>query len=116
MAGEIIALGEDVKDWKVGDRVCANFSPDHLYGDTTPAIIDTSLGGQAHGVLTQYRTFPAHVCICLLTLTCFTTDDFSLSWRYLGITVTKKHLRCRMCFFPVSFGVSHLNGNPDVLL
>jgi len=76
MAGEIIALGEDVKDWKVGDRVCANFSPDHLYGDTTPATIDTSLGGQAHGVLTQYRTFPAHVCICLLTFTCFTTDKF----------------------------------------
>jgi len=60
MAGEVIALGEGVRDWKIGDRVCANFSTDHIYGDLTFAIQETSLGGQAHGVLTQYRTFPAH--------------------------------------------------------
>ncbi|KAF9450642.1 NAD(P)-binding protein [Macrolepiota fuliginosa MF-IS2] len=60
MAGEVIALGEGVQDWKIGDRVCANFSTDHIYGDSTFAIQQTSLGGQAHGVLTQYRTFPAH--------------------------------------------------------
>lgn len=75
MAGEIIALGGDVRDWKVGDRVCANFS-EHLHGDTTIAIINTSLGGQAHGVLTQYRTFPAHVCVHLPSFTCFTTGIF----------------------------------------
>lgn len=61
MAGEIIAIGEDVQDWKVGDRVCANFATDHLHGDTTAAIIKTSMGGQSHGVLTQYRVFPEHV-------------------------------------------------------
>ncbi|TFK43791.1 hypothetical protein BDQ12DRAFT_195160 [Crucibulum laeve] len=60
MAGEIISLGVDVKGWKEGDRVCANFSTDHIYGDTTADIQNTSLGGQAHGVLTEYRTFPAH--------------------------------------------------------
>ncbi|KAF7775726.1 hypothetical protein Agabi119p4_4119 [Agaricus bisporus var. burnettii] len=60
MAGEVLALGEGVLDFKVGDRVCANFSTDHLYGDPTPDIIKSSLGGQSHGVLTQYRTFPAH--------------------------------------------------------
>ncbi|KAF7775738.1 hypothetical protein Agabi119p4_4131 [Agaricus bisporus var. burnettii] len=60
MAGEVLALGEGVLDFKVGDRVCANFSMDHLYGDPTSAIIESSLGGQSHGVLTQYRTFPAH--------------------------------------------------------
>ncbi|KAF8983297.1 hypothetical protein BDQ17DRAFT_1393957 [Cyathus striatus] len=32
MAGEIVAVGEEVKDWKVGDRVCANFSTDHILG------------------------------------------------------------------------------------
>lgn len=63
MAGEVLALGEGVLDFKVGDRVCANFSVDHLYGDPTSAIIESSLGGQSHGVLTQYRTFPAHVRI-----------------------------------------------------
>lgn len=64
MAGEVIAVGDNVTDWKVGDRVCANFSTDHLFGDTNATIQRTSLGGQAHGVLTQFRTFPAHVCIC----------------------------------------------------
>lgn len=57
MAGEIIALGEDVKDWKVGDRVCPNFSPEHLYGDTTPAIQQASLGAVSQGVLTEYKAF-----------------------------------------------------------
>ncbi|TFK36067.1 zinc-binding alcohol dehydrogenase [Crucibulum laeve] len=63
MSGEIISVGEDVKDWKKGDRVCANFSTDHLYGDTDPKIIATSLGGQSPGVLTQYRTFPDHALV-----------------------------------------------------
>ncbi|KAF8983619.1 hypothetical protein BDQ17DRAFT_1548933 [Cyathus striatus] len=42
MAGEIVAVGEEVKDWKVGDRVCANFSTDHIFGDTDFEIIKTS--------------------------------------------------------------------------
>jgi hypothetical protein len=61
MAGEVIAVGKDVADWKTGDRVCSNFCHGHLYGDPTEATIKTSLGGQCPGVLTQYRSFPAHV-------------------------------------------------------
>ncbi|KAJ3526508.1 hypothetical protein NMY22_g10135 [Coprinellus aureogranulatus] len=60
MAGEVIAVGTDVKEWKEGDRVCANFATDHLSGPPTAEIAQTSLGGQAPGVLTQYRSFPAH--------------------------------------------------------
>ncbi|KAF9002336.1 hypothetical protein BDQ17DRAFT_1400061 [Cyathus striatus] len=60
MAGEIIALGEDVKDWKIGDRVSANFSTDHVFGDTNSEIVETSLGEQSGGVLTEYGAFPAH--------------------------------------------------------
>ncbi|KAJ3541547.1 hypothetical protein NMY22_g3847 [Coprinellus aureogranulatus] len=60
MAGEVIAVGTDVKEWKEGDRVCANFATDHLSGPPTAEIAQTSLGGQAPGVLTQYRPFPAH--------------------------------------------------------
>ncbi|KXN92324.1 hypothetical protein AN958_08556 [Leucoagaricus sp. SymC.cos] len=60
MAGEVIALGEGVLDWEVGDRVCANFCTEHLYGDVNHAILQTALGGTSHGVLTQYRTFPSH--------------------------------------------------------
>ncbi|KAF4619868.1 hypothetical protein D9613_004995 [Agrocybe pediades] len=59
-ACEIIGVGEEVKGWKVGDRVCANFSLDHIHGAVNAAIANTALGGQQYGVLTQYRTFPAH--------------------------------------------------------
>lgn len=61
MAGEIVAVGEDVKGWKVNDRVCANFATDHIHGPATPESQATALGGAIDGVLTQYRTFPAHV-------------------------------------------------------
>ncbi|KAF5363261.1 hypothetical protein D9756_000223 [Leucocoprinus leucothites] len=60
MAGEVVALGEGVKEWKVGDRVCANFVADHVYGDTNYEIQQSSMGGQAHGTLTQYRAFASH--------------------------------------------------------
>lgn len=73
MAGEIVALGEDVNPnlWKVGDRVSANFTQDHIDGDLTPEIQLTALGGQIDGCLTEYRTFPAYVslhtpCDCLV--------------------------------------------------
>ncbi|KAK0184445.1 hypothetical protein F5146DRAFT_1106031 [Armillaria mellea] len=58
MAGEVITTGSEVTRWKVGDRVCANFSTDHLDGDVTAEIMNTSLGGGQHGVLTEYRAFP----------------------------------------------------------
>jgi len=60
-----VKLGTDVTGWKVGDRVCANFATDHLYGDTTPEILPTALGGPIHGVLTEYRTFPAHSLVSI---------------------------------------------------
>ena len=60
MAGEVIAIGEEVTQWTIGDRVCANFTLDHVHGDMTPAIASTALGGFVDGVLTQYRSFPTH--------------------------------------------------------
>ncbi|KAF6750544.1 alcohol dehydrogenase superfamily protein [Ephemerocybe angulata] len=59
MSGEVIAVGQDVTDWKAGDRVCANFSPAHLDGDPTPATMAAALGAVAPGVLTEYRSFPS---------------------------------------------------------
>jgi NADPH:quinone reductase-like Zn-dependent oxidoreductase len=62
MAGEVIAVGEDVGgEWKIGDRVCANFAADHIAGDTSAEIQQTAHGGAIHGVLTQYKTFRPHV-------------------------------------------------------
>ncbi|GBE77140.1 NAD-P-binding protein [Sparassis latifolia] len=60
MAGEILAVGDEVKGWNVGDRVCANFSLDHLYGPVTIDTQMTALGAPIDGVLTEYRLFPAH--------------------------------------------------------
>lgn len=62
-AGEIVAVGQDVKGWKVGDRVCPNFALDHIYGDVTEEIKNTGLGGQIDGVLREYINVPVHVCI-----------------------------------------------------
>lgn len=64
MAGEVLAVGEDVQgQWTKGDRVCCNFAPAHLFGDITPASVNSSMGGQSPGVLTQYRCFPAEALV-----------------------------------------------------
>ncbi|KAF9045163.1 chaperonin 10-like protein [Panaeolus papilionaceus] len=65
MAGEIIALGSSLsenKKWNVSHRVCANFNPDHLYGDVTPEIMNSksAFDAMAQGVLTQFKVVPAH--------------------------------------------------------
>ncbi|KAF8884874.1 hypothetical protein CPB85DRAFT_1396885 [Mucidula mucida] len=60
MAGEIVAIGEAVTGWKTGDRICANFTRDHVYGDIDGDISQTTLGGPVQGLLTQYRVLPAH--------------------------------------------------------
>ncbi|KAJ3867045.1 hypothetical protein EV359DRAFT_61780 [Lentinula novae-zelandiae] len=58
MAGEVIAIGDEAgSQWKIGDRVCANFAADHIAGDTSPEIQKTAHGGATHGVLTQYKAF-----------------------------------------------------------
>ncbi|KAH9941007.1 NAD-P-binding protein [Amylocystis lapponica] len=63
MAGEILAVGDEVKHWKAGDRVCANFAVDHLYGDLTPENKYCGLGGPIDGVLTEYKLLPAHCLV-----------------------------------------------------
>ncbi|KAH7882062.1 hypothetical protein F5I97DRAFT_1817745 [Phlebopus sp. FC_14] len=59
-AGEIIAVGEDVKGWNIGDRVCPNFAIDHIHGDVTEEIKMTGLGGHIDGVLREYINVPVH--------------------------------------------------------
>ncbi|KAJ6511580.1 alcohol dehydrogenase superfamily protein [Mycena vitilis] len=65
MAGEVIAVGEDVREWKRGDRVSANFMLDKLHAEQTAKIAASALGGAVHGVLTEYRTFPAHSLVAI---------------------------------------------------
>jgi NADPH:quinone reductase-like Zn-dependent oxidoreductase len=58
MAGEVIAVGEGVKEWKAGGRVAASFLQDKLHNDSSG---EQGLGGSVQGVLTEYRAFPAQV-------------------------------------------------------
>ncbi|KAF8879181.1 chaperonin 10-like protein [Mucidula mucida] len=49
MAGEILAVGDLVTKWKVGDRVCANLVLDHVHGKLSAKIRLTTLGGTTRG-------------------------------------------------------------------
>ncbi|KAF7334917.1 Zinc-type alcohol dehydrogenase-like protein [Mycena venus] len=60
MAGEVIAVGVDAEEWHVGDRVAANFFAHKLHDEYTQEIRESAFGGALQGVLTEYRTFPAH--------------------------------------------------------
>lgn len=63
MAGDVVAIGDDVIRFQPGDRVIASFIPDWLDGASqgsaqTPH--NKTLGGLYPGVLAQYVCFPEH--------------------------------------------------------
>ncbi|KAJ7023900.1 chaperonin 10-like protein [Mycena alexandri] len=55
MAG-VIAVGEDVKQWKRGDRVSANFLLDRIYEEHNADIIASALGASTIPLLNQKPT------------------------------------------------------------
>ncbi|MCC7043481.1 MAG: NAD(P)-dependent alcohol dehydrogenase [Acidobacteria bacterium] len=58
-AGEVVATGRDVSEFRVGDRVTSTFAPDWLTGPPTRAALRTTPGaGQAPGVLAELVTLP----------------------------------------------------------
>ncbi|KAL9652192.1 hypothetical protein ABK040_013961 [Willaertia magna] len=59
-AGEVVEIGEDVKEFKVGDKVCGTFYQEWQSGDLKPEYFTNVLGGSTHGVLAQYRVFEAN--------------------------------------------------------
>ncbi|CEL52877.1 hypothetical protein RSOLAG1IB_05945 [Rhizoctonia solani AG-1 IB] len=56
-AGDIVAIGEGVDGWVVGDRVHSLVSEGWISGPAE--YIPTFLGSKVQGCLTQYRIFPA---------------------------------------------------------
>ena len=68
-AGEVIAVGPDVRRWKVGDRVAPIFVQRWIGGDLLPEYMSSALGGPSDGVLAEQITvsqeglvrIPAHM-------------------------------------------------------
>src|SRR6202166_3949188 len=57
-AGEVVAVGAEVKKWKVGDRVCPIFTQGWLEGSLSIEKRRTALGaGDLDGVLREYGAF-----------------------------------------------------------
>ncbi|KAL0942036.1 zinc-containing alcohol dehydrogenase [Colletotrichum truncatum] len=57
-AGIVEEVGEGVTEWKVGDRVLANFTQDHIAGHLSYEMSLSQLGGESQGLLGEYFLFP----------------------------------------------------------
>ncbi|CAE6398637.1 unnamed protein product [Rhizoctonia solani] len=62
-AGEIVAIGEGVTEWTIGDRVHSLFSESWASGPVRGEYWPTVIGSHNQGCLTQYRMFPADFCM-----------------------------------------------------
>lgn len=58
-AGEIAAVSDDVKEWKVGQRVVIPFMPTWLDGGFTQHHASRALGGAVDGLLREFASVPA---------------------------------------------------------
>jgi NADPH:quinone reductase-like Zn-dependent oxidoreductase len=59
-AGEVVALGDDVGDFKTGDVVVSTFYPNWLGGEATPAAKREVPGEIIDGYAREYACMPAH--------------------------------------------------------
>lgn len=64
-AGEVVAMGTEVTNFAVGDRVAGNFFQAWNTGDLPDAAIDTALGGAIDGTLAEYVTLDADATVLL---------------------------------------------------
>ncbi|MGY3494357.1 zinc-dependent alcohol dehydrogenase family protein [Bradyrhizobium sp. USDA 4502] len=62
-AGLVAAIGPNVQDFGVGDRVVGSFFENWLSGEPSETKMRAALGGGVDGVLTEYRVFPAHALV-----------------------------------------------------
>ncbi|MCG2627928.1 NAD(P)-dependent alcohol dehydrogenase [Bradyrhizobium sp. WYCCWR 13023] len=63
-AGIVDAIGAEVAQWKIGDRVAASFFRDWISGPFKSSYVASSLGGNAtDGMLTEYVVLPASALV-----------------------------------------------------
>ncbi len=60
VSGRVIAVGDEVERFRLGDRVMATFFRDWIDGDLTSELIGTALGGAIDGVLSERVCLPEH--------------------------------------------------------
>lgn len=70
-AGEIVAVGPNVTNVRIGDRVCASFMPRWLDGPIHDAVRG-SFGADLDGLLTEYAVLPS---ACVVPTPPHLTDD-----------------------------------------
>lgn len=58
-AGEVLAVGAGVTEFKPGDRVISSFYPDWQSGPASDAVLERALGGSMDGVLAEDVVLPA---------------------------------------------------------
>ncbi|KAL7274070.1 hypothetical protein RUND412_003054 [Rhizina undulata] len=59
-AGEVIAIGAQVKAFQLGDKVATVFNQGHQYGALDEYSIQTGLGGVLDGCLREFAVFPEY--------------------------------------------------------
>ncbi|EJD37483.1 NAD(P)-binding protein [Auricularia subglabra TFB-10046 SS5] len=64
-AGEVICVGSEVTNWRVGDRVAANFHVAHIHGALSRTVPGGALGAEIDGVLSTYKMFPAEALVAI---------------------------------------------------
>ena len=64
-AGEIVAIGEGVKGWNLGDRAMSVFFPKWQAGPLRPEAVAADVGGMIDGVGCEYRVFAADALVKL---------------------------------------------------
>src|SRR5438128_925637 len=63
-AGIVDAVGADVAQWQVGDRVAASFFRDWISGPFKSSYVPSSLGGNTmDGMLAEYVVLPANALV-----------------------------------------------------
>jgi NADPH:quinone reductase-like Zn-dependent oxidoreductase len=58
-AGEILAIGDGISDWKPGDRVAGTFFQNWIRGPLHKGVSESALGGAIDGVLAEQVVFSA---------------------------------------------------------